>query len=188
MTVANEYKKTILANPPWIDPLFENPKWSSWLWLVVRLYLGYEWLMAGYEKLINPAWMSGAALKGFWTSAVKVSGSGHDPISYDWYRAFIQSMLNANAQTWFGPLVAAGELLIGISLILGLFTWLGALMGGFMNWNFTMAGSGSVNGMYLVLSFLLILAWKVAGYWGLDRWVLKWIGTPWQAGSLFRKK
>jgi thiosulfate dehydrogenase (quinone) large subunit len=177
-----------LANPPWLNFLFENPKWSSWIWLVVRLYLGYGWLTAGYEKLINPVWMNGTAIKGFWTTAVKVSGTGHDPISYDWYRSFIQLLIDTNSQTWFGGLVAVGEVLIGLSLILGLFTWFGALMGGFMNWNYLMAGTASVNGLYLVLSFLLVLAWKVAGYWGLDRWFLGWFGTPWQPGTVFHRK
>jgi thiosulfate dehydrogenase (quinone) large subunit len=183
----SEKSSYVLAEPPFYASLFTETKWAPWLWLVVRLYLGYEWFMAGYEKLINPAWMNGKALGGFWAGAVKVSGQGHDPISYDWYRVFIQSLININAQTWFGPLVAVGELLIGIALILGLFTWFAALMGGFLNWNFTMSGSGSVNGMYLVLSFLLILAWKIAGYWGLDRWALKMVGTPWQPGTLFKK-
>ncbi|HLF03982.1 MAG TPA: hypothetical protein VI855_02045 [Dehalococcoidia bacterium] len=27
---------------------------------------------------------------------------------------------------------------------------------------------------------------KTAGWWGLDRWLLPAVGTPWQAGGLFR--
>ena len=176
------------ANPPWIKPLFDEKKWAPWLWLVVRLYLGYDWITAGYEKLTNPAWMNGTAIKGFWAGAVQIPAKGSPPVSYDWYRAFLNMLLSTNSQVWFGPLVAAAEILIGVSLILGLFTWLGAAAGVFMNWNFTMAGSGSVNGMFIVLEFLLILSWKIAGYWGLDRWALELVGTPWQPGKLFRKK
>jgi thiosulfate dehydrogenase (quinone) large subunit len=31
---------------------------AAWIWLVVRLYLGYEWLEAGWEKLTgaDKAW------------------------------------------------------------------------------------------------------------------------------------
>jgi thiosulfate dehydrogenase [quinone] large subunit len=32
----------------------------------------------------------------------------------------------------------------------------------------------------LLLGFLLVLAWKTAGYIGLDRWLLPRLGTPGQ--------
>ena len=41
------------------------------------------------------------------------------------------------------------------------------------------AGAASTNGMLFLVSVLLMLAWKVAGYWGLDLWVLHYLGTPW---------
>ena len=44
---------------------------------------------------------------------------------------------------WFAKLVAYGELLIGIALIIGAFTGIAALFGGVMNWNYIMAGSAS---------------------------------------------
>ena len=28
-------------------------------------------------------------------------------------------------------------------------------------------------------AILLVLAWKIAGWYGLDRWLLPWLGTPW---------
>jgi thiosulfate dehydrogenase [quinone] large subunit len=62
------------------------------------------------------------------------------------------------------------------------FTGTAAFVGGFMNWNFMMAGSASVNPVFLTLSVLLILAWKTAGYWGLDRFLLPLVGTPWKPG------
>jgi hypothetical protein len=38
-----------------------------------------------------------------------------------------------------------------------------------------------------VLTILLILAWKTAGWYGLDRWLLPLIGTPWQPGEVLRR-
>ena len=49
-----------------------------------------------------------------------------------------------------------------------------------MNWNFIMAGSASTNGVLAVVAIFLVLAWKVAGYYGLDRILLPRLGTPWQ--------
>src|SRR3990167_2628454 len=45
-----------------------SSKKSALLWLVVRVYLGYEWLIAGWDKINNPAWVgdsAGAAITGF---------------------------------------------------------------------------------------------------------------------------
>jgi thiosulfate dehydrogenase [quinone] large subunit len=92
-------------------------------------------------------------------------------------------MIDGNAHTWFGPLVAIGEVLIGVALIVGLFVGIAAFFGGFMNWNFIMAGSASTNGLLIVAAILLVLAWKTAGYYGLDRWALPLLGTPWRATS-----
>ena len=43
-----------------------------------------------------------------------------------------------------------------------------------------MAGSASTNGLLLVGAIVLILAWKVAGYYGADYFLLRWLGTPWR--------
>jgi thiosulfate dehydrogenase (quinone) large subunit len=57
-----------------------------------------------------------------------------------------------------------------------------------MNWNFMMAGTASTNPVLILLSILLILAWRNAGQWGLDRFVLPIVGTPWQLGKVFQNK
>jgi thiosulfate dehydrogenase [quinone] large subunit len=122
---------------------------------------------------------TGAALKGFWTNAVNIPTTGTAPIHYAWYRSFLQVMLDASAYTWFAKLISVGEFLIGIALILGIFTGFTAFMGGFLNWNYMMAGSASVNPMFLVISVFLILAWKVSGYIGADYFLVPWIGGLW---------
>jgi thiosulfate dehydrogenase (quinone) large subunit len=40
--------------------------------------------------------------------------------------------------------------------------------------------------LMLIVAVLLMMAWRVAGYWGLDRWVLPATGVPGYAGTLFR--
>ena len=126
--------------------------------------------------------VTGEALKGYWMNALKT-----DPrpvIYFDWYRGFIQGLVDMQAYTWFAQLIAVGELLIGIALILGLFTGIAAFFGAFMNWNFLMAGTASSNPLLFVAALLLVLAWKNAGYIGLDRIVLPMLGTPWKVGYL----
>jgi thiosulfate dehydrogenase (quinone) large subunit len=168
-----------VQDPPVARTLLANPL-AGLLWLPLRIWLGWQWLESGWGKMSNPAWtQTGDAIKGFWTSAVSIPAAGRPAIAFGWYRQFIQAMLDAQAWTWFSKLVVAGELLIGVALILGAFTGIAAFAGGFMNWNFMMAGSASVNPMFFVLSVGLILAWKVAGRFGLDYFLLARLGTPW---------
>jgi thiosulfate dehydrogenase [quinone] large subunit len=165
-----------LQEPAWYRRLVNDPR-VGWLWLLPRLWLGWQWLQAGIHKLEGPAWMQGGeALKGFWQFAVSIPETGRPPISYAWYRTFIQALLDSQAYTWFAKLVTIGEILVGVALILGLFTGFAALIGGFMNWNFMMAGTASTNPMFLVVSIALILAWKVSGYVGLDYFLLRPFG------------
>jgi thiosulfate dehydrogenase [quinone] large subunit len=135
----------------------------------MRLYLGYTWLTSGWGKINNPAWQTGEPLRGFWERAVVVPETGRLAIAFEWYRNFIQFMLDNQWDDWFADLVMYGELLVGIALILGVFTGIAAFTGSFMNWNFIMAGTASTNGLMLILAVFLILAWKVAGWYGLDR-------------------
>lgn len=178
-----------MTDPPFAVSLFNSTKWA-WLWLIARVWLGYEWISASLHKLSDPGWMqTGDALKGFWMNAVKIPAAPARPaITYAWYRDFLQYLLDHASYTWFAKLVAVGEFLIGVALILGFFVGIAAFFGGFMNWNFMLAGSASTNPVLFLISVLLILAWKTAGYWGLDRFLLKSLGTPWKPGTVFEKK
>ncbi len=176
----NPKPRANVSEPLIVRWLLEDPL-AGWLWLVPRLWVGWSWLQAGRHKLSDPAWMDGGdALLGYWKGAVAIPGEGRPAIAFDWYRVFLESLIDMQAQTWFGPIVAWGEFLVGIALIAGAFTGLAAFAGAFMNWNFMMAGSASTNPMLFVIAIGLILAWKVAGYIGADHLLLPWIGTPWK--------
>jgi thiosulfate dehydrogenase [quinone] large subunit len=160
----------------------------SWFWLFVRLYVGYEWLMAGWGKLGNPAWTgdnAGAAVKGFLMGALAKTSGPHPDVT-GWYASFVQNVALPNTEV-ISYIVTYGEIAIGIALILGIFTGIAAFFGTFMNLNFLLAGTVSANPVLLLLQLFLILAWRTAGWIGLDRYVLPKLGTPWQPGSVFRK-
>jgi thiosulfate dehydrogenase [quinone] large subunit len=174
----------IIPDPPLARLLFSSTR-LAWLWLVIRLYVGWQWLNSGWGKLSGGTWASGEALRGFWSNAVALPEEGRPAIAYGWYRDFIAFMLDQGWYSWFADVVMWGELIIGLALILGAFVGLAAFFGGFMNWNFIMAGAASTNGLLFALAIALMLAWKVAGWYGLDRWLLPLIGTPWApAGSI----
>ena len=171
---------TVLHDPPLAQFLFSDTRMAI-VWLVIRVLVGWEWIDAARGKLGDPAWMqTGEALRDFWTRAVQIPESGRPPITFEWYRNFIQGMLDAGAYSWFAKVVAIGELAVGVLLIIGAFVGVAAFFGAFMNWNYIMAGSASSNGLLGLAAILLILAWKTSGYYGLDRWILPRLGMTWQ--------
>ena len=181
-TIVNERGEVVIPDPPLATTLFSTTRFS-WLWLILRLYLGWQWLSSGWGKISGGTWASGESLKGFWTNAVAVPDEGKPAIAFDWYRSFIQYMLDHGWYTWFADVIMWGEFLIGIALILGAFVGIAAFFGGFLNWNFIMAGAASTNGLLFAIAIVLMLAWKVAGWYGLDRFLLPLIGTPWYRGQ-----
>jgi thiosulfate dehydrogenase (quinone) large subunit len=176
-------RATRIEDPPLARMLFADRR-LAWLWLPVRLGLGWLWIEHALQKVTNPAWMdTGAALQGYWAHAVAMPGPpARPPIEIGWYRGFIEMLLAGGHYTWFAKLVAVSELAIGIALVLGAFTGVAAFLGGFMNWNFIMAGTAATNGLLFVAATWLVLAWKTAGWIGLDRWLLPLIGVPGRPG------
>jgi thiosulfate dehydrogenase [quinone] large subunit len=157
------------------DWLFRS-KAASIIWLVARLWLGYEWLNAGYQKLWgseNAAFWNGggAAVKGFATAGLTGSATGKGGASYGWWAGFLHNFVVPNA-SWIAKLVALSEVAVGVLLIIGLFTGAAAIAGLGLNLVYMFSGTAGVNPAYAVVALLLIMAWRNAGYFGLDRFAL----------------
>ncbi|HEY7031532.1 MAG TPA: hypothetical protein VH482_09410 [Thermomicrobiales bacterium] len=168
--------------------LMGNAFWAI-IWLPLRFFVGREWVAAGEHKLRDDAWMKGGtALKAYWERATAVpegrttSASG----TYAWFNDFLKYMLDHEWYTWFAKVIAVGEFLVGAGLIVGALVGIAAFFGTMMNFNFQLAGSASTNPVLFGLGVFIVLGWKVAGYWGLDRVLLASLGTPWKLGRLFR--
>jgi DoxX. len=171
-------KRIIVPDNPVSNFLFNNTR-SGLLWLVIRLYLGYAWINAGWHKITNENWVgskAGTALTGFVNGALGKAADGKDVTG--WYASFLENMVLPNAKL-FSYLVAFGEAAVGVGLILGLLTGVAAFFGAFMNASFLFAGTLSTNPLLFILATWLVLGWKVAGWYGLDRWALPILGTPW---------
>src|SRR5947209_6208373 len=133
-------ESTHIPEPPIAKFLFADTR-MAWFWLIVRLYVGYQWLTAGLEKL-----------------------TGHD----------------------FTIGSSFGQATKGGAWIFGVLTGIAAFFGVFMNLNFMLAGAVSINPIIGMLALLLVLAWRVAGYYGVDSYLLPLLGTPW-TGRLTHK-
>lgn len=146
---------------------------SAPLWLIVRVYLGWTWLEAGWGKLHSPAWAagdSGSGITGFVQGALAKTAGAHPDVQ-GWYATFLNDYVLAHPLLW-AHIITWGEILVGVALIAGFLVGLAAFGGVFMNLNFLLAGTVSINPIMYTVGIGLILAWRVAGYWGADRYVL----------------
>lgn len=183
---------------------------AAWIWLAVRIWVGWEWLQAGWGKVFggnitwrfwdwgdpefsltgdaNIGWVRDAAergvgdnVAGFAAGAIEASEGPHPDVAFSWYVNFLE-WIRDTAHPVIGPAVAVGEVILGVALILGAFVGIVAFFGSALNFSFVFAGSAGVNPAMILLSGLLILAWRNAGWIGLDRWLLPALGVPWRPG------
>jgi thiosulfate dehydrogenase (quinone) large subunit len=182
--VTDSKGQVLIQDPPIARFLFQSTI-ASWFWLAVRVYVGYNFLTSGWGKFSGGKWLDGTgnSILPFWQNAVKIPDAPAKPaITFDWYRSFLQFMIDTDAAPWFSYVIVFGEIAVGLGLIVGAFVGLAAAGGLLMNMAFMLAGSTSTNPVMAILAVLLILAWKNAGYVGLDRYLLPILGTPWKQG------
>ncbi len=163
---------------PWTRWLFRSRQ-ASILWLIVRLWLGWQWLSAGRQKLTAAGqsnWFThSAGLQGFIAGANstydhRAQAHGHAQVSYGWYVDILND-IDAHAQV-FSRVVTVSELAVGIGLLLGCVTGAAAAGGVALNIMYITGGSAGPNGIFILLGVLLVAAWRVAGYLGADYFLL----------------
>jgi thiosulfate dehydrogenase [quinone] large subunit len=176
-----------LIHPPMTPEEFREPRWArflfassaaGWLWLVVRLYMVSVFLPAGWDKITSGAWLfgDGKPILGMVNSAATNSDTP------SWYSSFLQNVVVPNAGM-FATLVALGEFAVGLALLVGLLTGIAAFGGVFLNANFVLAGALGPNPVLIMLGLLLVVAWRNAGWIGLDRWFIPLMHRAIFAGS-----
>ncbi len=158
-----------------------NRSLSGIIWLVLRLWLGYAWLQAGWGKVFGEkaaVWVgdkAGVAVTGFLKGAL-ARATGENPLVPAWYADFIRDVALPNAQV-FSYLVAYGEVLVGLALVVGVATNFAALMGIIMNLSYLFAGTISKNPQMLLAEAAIVFAGLAAGYYGIDRYLLPYLRT-----------
>ncbi|MFL5640784.1 MAG: DoxX family protein [Chloroflexota bacterium] len=166
----------VTASSPTRPEEFREPRWArflfasttaAWIWLVIRLYMASVYLPAGWSKVTSGKWLfgDGSPIQGLVNGAI---ASDDTPAWYTW---FLQNIVQPNASL-FATLVALGEVAIGVALLLGLLTGFAAFGAIFLNGNFVLAGALGSNPVLITLGALLVVAWRNAGWIGLDRWLL----------------
>jgi thiosulfate dehydrogenase [quinone] large subunit len=154
----------------------------------LRITLGLGFLWAGLEKVFQFAGAGAFNAAGFLTHATggSVPGSAATAIVNPTHAFWVSLGSNAGAVSAINVLVQAGEIGIGIALILGLATRFSAIAGAVMmglfyvaNWSFA---TGPFNEQFMYGAVAIVLALVGAGeYFGLDALIEKnsWVSrTP----------
>ncbi|HWI51137.1 MAG TPA: DoxX family membrane protein [Symbiobacteriaceae bacterium] len=163
---------------------------GSWIWLVLRLYIGYEFLEAGWHKITGATPFDASGfIKGGVAKIIPASNltpeqlAKFKPITAEWWGQFLNNFALPNAKL-FSFMVQYGELLVGIALILGFASIFAASMAALMNFSFLMTGSTSSNPYLFALEFILVAGGGAyVGYLGVDYWFRPWFRS--KLGFLF---
>jgi thiosulfate dehydrogenase [quinone] large subunit len=149
-----------------------NLKERTYLWYIVplRLYVGYYLLNQGIRKyqLDFP--------HGDWIGSQ--IGDLDKVDLYPWYKAFLTGYVVPHREL-FGYLVTAGEILVGVCLLLGLFTRFSAIVGLLMMVNYYL-GPGMARGgvsmaqqQIFIVSLAIILLANPGRTLGLDGFIFR---------------
>jgi thiosulfate dehydrogenase (quinone) large subunit len=149
-------------------------RYAAMFLLVLRVYVGYEWLTSGFEKLMGTERFNAAPfLKNAIEKPVLVSHT-KDVVLYPTYTAFLKNFALPHVDI-FNLIVPMGEFLIGLGLILGCFTTLAQFFGLLMNFMFLYAGTISVNPWLIMFGTIILISNPNVGIYGLDRWLMPYL-------------
>ena len=159
-----------------------DQEWSL-AYLAARLFVGWEFLHAGWEKA-STNWYHGAGgseVHGFLGGAVAGShgAAGSFPAVSHWFAWTSSNVFIAHASP-ISYMVVTAELCIGIGLILGLFLRLSAFFAVLLNAMFLLAGSLSagLNPEMVILGMVVLLGVAPAVYaLSIDRYLLPRLHT-----------
>ena len=172
------------------------------LWLIpLRIYVGILWLLEGIKK-VNEGWLepgnikivqvaggSGASqLAEAASSATPAAAAGPTPILsappaiYQW---FMDTVVAPNAM-FFQTTVVIMEILIGLALIAGLFTFLASAASIGLAANFILSAMAGYDILWYIFAAIVLMGGAGRSF-GLDHYVIPWI-KKWWTGTKFARE
>ncbi|MFH0068442.1 DoxX family protein [Peribacillus sp. NPDC056705] len=146
--------------------LLKHNKNVSILLAVLRVYLGYTWVMAGWGKLTGGQFDASGFLQG-----ALANSTGEHPAVQGWWVVFLENVAIPNVEI-FNTLVPWGEFLVGIGLLVGCFTKTAVFFGLVMNFSYLFSGTTSTNPQLVLLSMFILVSAMNAGRYGVDGMII----------------
>ncbi|WP_078550066.1 DoxX family membrane protein [Litchfieldia alkalitelluris] len=139
---------------------------------VIRVYLGWSWMTAGWGKITGGGFDAAGYLNGALANPVADKATG--AAVYPTYNAFIEGVALPNVGM-INFLIPWGEFLVGLGLILGCLTTAAMFFGLMMNFMFMFAGTVSTNPFMILIGVIILAAGANAGKYGADYYVLPYL-------------
>ena len=150
-------------------------KVAMWILTVIRVYLGWLWLQAGWEKLTaNGGFHAESIITGAIQQGTGITAKLYP---YPWFVHFLNATTNHGHDTsFFNFIVPWGEFFVGLGLIFGTFTLAAAFFGLLMNFTFLLSGVIFVNATfanptYIFFGIFVLIGGFNSGKIGLDYWI-----------------
>ena len=164
-----------------IQYLRENQQVSILL-AVLRVYIGYTWIMAGWGKIAGGQFDATGFLQGALENA-----TGEHPAVQGWWAVFLKNVAIPNVEV-FNTIVPWGELLVGIGLLVGCFTTIAVFFGLVMNFSYLFSGTTSTNPQLVLLSMFILVSAMNAGKYGIDGMIMPTLKEKLFVGKTKEKK
>lgn len=168
----------------------------------LRIFLGVKWLMEGLSKVdsvlndptnifLLPAKAADA------TAAATEAAEGVSALPVpdfiwkigDWFMNLLfynaDGSFNGLAPV-FQTLMVVGEILVGLALIVGLFTFFAALVSLLMSGMIYVSGNAAPEMLWYIFGAIAVLVGSGSTF-GLDYWVLPWLSERWKKLTLVRR-
>lgn len=143
------------------------------LWLVLRIVVGWQWLIAGIDKVSHSAsWYgvhAGASVAGMVNGAAKMTTGAH-PSVLAIPAGIAHAIIIPTAGFW-GFLIPWAEVLTGLGLMVGGLTGTALLGAMVMNLVYMLMGSDGVNPVLFTMEAILVTVGPAVALWGLDNWL-----------------
>lgn len=154
---------------------FRENVWAAAAVTLLRLYVGWQWMHHGWEKLTG-GFDAGGYLKN--AVAKPVVDRATQEVLFPNYTNFLEHFALPNLKL-INFLVPLGEFLIGVGLIVGGLTLTATFFGMMLNFMFLFAGTVSTNPWLLMLGVILFAAGANAGRFGLDGYLKPMLHKAW---------
>ena len=164
---------------------------TTWL-IPLRLFVGAMWLLEGIKK-VKEGWLNPANIKivtvagtSAATSTEAAAGTAapifsQPPALYQW---FTDVVVTPNAFL-FQSSVVVMEILIGLALIAGLFTFFASIGSIFLCGNFILSAMAGYDILWYVVASIALMG-GAGGAYSLDYFVMPWIKHRWKKTKIAR--